>query len=350
MLKTANIRNLTVFKQADLEFSPGLNVIVGENGSGKSHLLKALYTLIATSAQEGLKAQPGTPTKTGLQKAFADKLITVMRPESLGRLARRKQGRERCELKLTFETAPLETGISFATSSKSEVQVDSLPAIWQEKAPVFIPTREVLSQYHWLPQLYRTAHVDIEENLIDLCDLLGALALKGPREKTISRLVSPLEDAMGGKVELDKNGRFYLAIKGTGRMEMPLVAEGLRKLAMVARLISTGSLLDKGYLFWDEPEANLNPKLIKVIAALLMDLSEHGIQIIVATHSLFLLRELDILSGQENYKYLSKRYFALGNSENGTRVEQGNTLDDISTLIMLDEELLQSDRFMESQE
>ena len=133
-------------------------------------------------------------------------------------------------------------------------------------------------------------------------------------------------------------------------MEMPLVAEGLRKLAMVARLISTGSLLDKGYLFWDEPEANLNPKLIKVIAALLMDLSEHGIQIIVATHSLFLLRELDILSGQENYKYLSKRYFALGNSENGTRVEQGNTLDDISTLIMLDEELLQSDRFMESQE
>ena len=32
-------------------------------------------------------------------------------------------------------------------------------------------------------------------------------------------------------------------------MEIPLVAEGLRKLAMLARLIITGSLLDKGYLF-----------------------------------------------------------------------------------------------------
>lgn len=351
MLKTATIRNLTVFKQADLEFSPGLNVIVGENGSGKSHLLKALYALIATSAQEGLKAQSDTPTKTGLQKAFADKLITVMRPESLGRLARRKQGRERCELKLTFKSAALKTGISFATSSKSEVQVDSLPTAWQGKAPVFIPTREVLSQYHWLPQLYRTAHVDIEENLIDLCDLLGALTLKGPRARNISQLLEPLEEAMNGKIELDKNGRFYLAIKGAGRMEMPLVAEGLRKLAMVARLISTGSLLDKGYLFWDEPEANLNPKLIKVVAALLMDLSRHGIQIIVATHSLFLLRELDILSSQEEFKALRKRYFALGDSEeNGTVIEQGETIDDISTLIMLDEELLQSDRFMESQE
>ncbi|WP_281258757.1 hypothetical protein [Avibacterium endocarditidis] len=43
-------------------------------------------------------------------------------------------------------------------------------------------------------------------------------------------------------------------------MEIPLVAEGLRKLAMVARLVATGTLLDKGCLFWDEPEANLNPK------------------------------------------------------------------------------------------
>lgn len=323
MLKTANIRNLTVFKQADLEFSPGLNVIVGENGSGKSHLLKALYALIATSAQEGLKAQSGTPTKTGLQKIFADKLITVMRPESLGRLARRKQGRERCELKLTFESASLETGISFATSSKSEVQVDHLPTVWQDKAPIFIPTREVLSQYHWLPQLYRTAHVDIEENLIDLCDLLGALTLKGPREKTIARLVSPLEDAMGGKVELDKNGRFYLAIKGTGRMEMPLVAEGLRKLAMIARLISTGSLLDKGYLFWDEPEANLNPKLIKIVAALLLELSQHGIQVVVATHSFFLLKELDMFSRQRN---LPVRYLGLYTSAEGTAIQQTEQL------------------------
>ena len=30
---------------------------------------------------------------------------------------------------------------------------------------------------------------------------------------------------------------------------MPLVAEGWRKLAMIAQLIATGSLLDKGCLF-----------------------------------------------------------------------------------------------------
>jgi predicted ATPase len=297
-------------------------VIVGENGSGKSHLLKVLYALIAASAQEGARPliddQARTSTKTGLQRVFADKLMGVLRPESLDRLARRKPGRERCELTVEFAAASFKTAISFATSSKTEVKVDHLPAAWQDKAPVFIPAREVLSQYHGLPQLYRTTHVDIEENLIDLCDLLGALALKGAREKTIAKLVAPLEYAMGGKVLLDKNGRFYL-VTTSGNMEMPLLAEGLRKLAMVARLISTGSLLDKGYLFWDEPESNLNPKLIKVVAALLLDLSQHGIQVMVATHSFFLLKELDMLSRQRTQPV---RYMGLFEGEEGTEVQQ----------------------------
>lgn len=341
MLTRVSIRNLTAFKQADLEFSSGLNVIVGENSSGKSHLLKAIYALIGTSAQEGLRAQGEAPTKTLLQKAFADKLIGVLRPESLGRLARRKQGRERCEITLKFKDSGLDTQVSFATNSKSDVQVDTLPTDWQDKSPVYLPTREVLSQYHWLPQLYRTAHVDVEENLIDLCDLLGALAIRGPRESTVNKLVQPLEEAMGGKVVLDQNGRFYLKVEGTGTMEMPLVAEGLRKLAMVARLISTGSLLDKGYLFWDEPEANLNPKLLKVIAALLLNLSEHGIQIFVATHSFFLLKELDILSRQRRKPM---RYMGLSNTEEGVQIQQVDALAELEDLVALDEELAQYDR------
>lgn len=349
MLKQANLRNLTVFPQADLTFSSGLNVIVGENGSGKSHLLKSIYALIATSAQEGLNPLSEAPTKTLLQKAFAEKLINVMRPESLGRLARRKQGRERCEIDLVFADSGLNTQVSFATNSKSDVQIDSLPEKWQDKAPVFLPTREVLSSYHWMNNLYRTAHVDIEENLIDLCDLLGAPAVKGPREKKVAELVQPLEEAMGGKVVLDQNGRFYLQIPGKGKMEMPLVAEGLRKLAMVARLISTGSLLDKGYLFWDEPEANLNPRLIKVVARLLLSLSAHGIQVIVATHSLFLLRELEILSYQQKGKKADQRFFALCEIDEGMQVEQGNSIEDLQTLVLLDEEMIQSDRFMETQ-
>ena len=347
MLKRLELDNLTLFPQARLDFAPGLNVIVGENGTGKSHLLKVAYSVIANAYEQGNEPSVTDPTKALLQKGIADKLIKVFRPESLGRLASRRQGAQTCKVSVAFEQSALDTAFSFSTRSQTEVKIDGLPGAWQEKAPVFMPTRELLSQYHWLLPLYESRHVDIEEHHIDLCKLLGAPAIKGPREKTVAELVAPLEEAMGGKVVLDKNGRFYLRIPGQGNLEMPLVAEGLRKLAMLARLITTGSLLDKGYLFWDEPEANLNPKLIKLVARAAFALSQQGIQVVIATHSLFLLKELELLARGAQSEDVPQRYFALVNGPDGVQVEQGSRVDDLQTLVLLDEELAQSDRYLE---
>jgi DNA repair ATPase RecN len=50
MLTSLRLRNFTVFTAAEFQFASGLNVIVGENGSGKSHVLKTAYTVAAVSA------------------------------------------------------------------------------------------------------------------------------------------------------------------------------------------------------------------------------------------------------------------------------------------------------------
>lgn len=349
MLQSMMIRNLTVFPEADLQFSPQINVIVGENGTGKSHLLKVAYAVLAASAEEGRKPNAPLPTKTLLQVRLAEKLIAVLRPETLGRLARRKQGRERCELCLDFVDARLNLAFSFATMSKSEVGIEQLPAVWVEKAPVFLPTRELLTLYPGFVSVYENHYLEFEETWRDTCLLLGAPTLRGPKEKRVKEWLAPLEQAMGGALELDRNGRFYLNIPGQGRMEMPLVAEGLRKLAMLARLIATGSVLDKGCLFWDEPEANLNPKLIKQVANTVLQLGQSGIQVFIATHSLFLLRELHILLQNPTFKEVRARFFGLRSSDEGVIVSQGETVDDIGAITALDEELSQSDRYLESE-
>lgn len=349
MLQSMMIRNLTVFPEADLQFSPQINVIVGENGTGKSHLLKVAYAVLAASAEEGRKPNAPLPTKTLLQVRLAEKLIAVLRPETLGRLARRKQGRERCELRLDFVDARLNLAFSFATMSKSEVGIEQLPAVWVEKAPVFLPTRELLTLYPGFVSVYENHYLEFEETWRDTCLLLGAPTLRGPKEKRVKEWLAPLEQAMGGAIELDRNGRFYLNLPGQGRMEMPLVAEGLRKLAMLARLIATGSVLDKGCLFWDEPEANLNPKLIKQVANTVLQLGQSGIQVFIATHSLFLLRELHILLQNPTFKEVRARFFGLRSSDEGVIVSQGKTVDDIGAITALDEELSQSDRYLESE-
>lgn len=343
MLKSLTTRNFTVFREAEFVFGRHLNVLVGENGAGKTHVLKLIYALLAASWETGRRADGSPPTKAALQPKLAEKLVSVFRPEALGRLARRRQGRERCDVALHHDDPTLDLGFNFSTHSKSEVLIEDLPTEWLDTAPAYLPTRELLTIYPGFVSIYDNHYLEFEETWRDTCVLLGAPLRRGVKERRIQELLEPLEEAMGGSVELDKNGRFYLRIS-SGRMEMSLVAEGLRKLAMLARLVATGALLDKGFLFWDEPEANLNPRVIKRVARSIVGLSQGGIQVFIATHSLFLLRELEMsLAGVE----LDARFIGLHFSEDGVVVQQGPSTADMGSIAVLDEELEQSDRFLE---
>lgn len=343
MLNKAVIKNFGPLPNGEYQFAPGLNVVVGENGLGKSQLLKLLYSV--------LKVNSTTKefTKSELQKAYADKLIGVLRPDALGRLVKRKQGRERCEVRVDTLDAALCSAFSFASQAKSEVQVDQAPTGTLNQAPAYIPTRELVTLCPWFGPLYDNYHLRFEESWRDTVSLLSAPSVKGPRERKAAALLQPLESAMGGRVVVDSGtGEFYLNIPGEGNVEMPLVAEGLRKLAMLARLISTGVLLDKGYLFWDEPETNLNPKLIKVLARSILTLCQQGIQVFIATHSYFLLKELDLLSQQIG---VQQRLLSLVASGDGGAVtlQQADRLLDLETVVALDEELAQYDRELQGQ-
>lgn len=341
------LKNFTAFKEAEFSFTPGLNVIVGENGTGKSHVLKVAYSAIYACGKGNNVLNEAGPTKAHLQLALADKLNAVFKPDSLGRLVRRDhKGRKRCEVEVVFSHPSNHLVFSFSTVSKTDIVMDALPSKWIEMRPVYIPTRELLTIYPGFVSLYETTHLSFDETWRDTCILLGAPLARGPRVKEMKKLLDPLEDAMGGKVELTENGGFYLNIAGLN-MEMHLVAEGLRKFAMIARLIATGSLIDKGFLFWDEPEANLNPKILKVIARTVLELSKSGIQIFIASHSLFLLRELDILLQKSEYRETKTRFFGLHRDKDTLIVRQGDTMDDIGMIDVLEESLSQSDRYLE---
>ncbi|WP_126448226.1 AAA family ATPase [Sulfuricystis multivorans] len=338
MLKNTSFQSLTTVPDGTWEFSPGLNVIIGENGTGKTHVLKAVYSLLK------VQADSMNLTKSALEKAYAQKLVRVFRAESLGRLARRKQGRTRCELALQFDDAALDAKVGFATNAKSQVEVTQPPRKRLDKSPAYLPTRELVTLAPWFVALYDNYHLEFEETWRDTVSLLGAPALRGPREQRIAQMLEPMEKAMGGWVDVDSaTGRFYLKIPGEGRMEMPLVAEGLRKIAMLARLISTGVLLDKGYLFWDEPETNLNPRLVRVVAQSIVALPAQGIQVFLATHSLFLLRELEIELAARS---VGARFFALASGDDGVSLSQADRLAEVEPIVALDESLAQADRYM----
>ena len=343
-VKSLSIRNFTVFADEKIDIGRHLNVVVGENGSGKTHLLKLIYSILSACSLP--KTTSEKPTKNYLQKTIAEKLVGAFRPDSLGRLVRRKQGRGRCDVELSLSDKQNVT-FDFATQSKSDVGLSKAFEQWHLPQSVSLPAHELLSLYPGFVSLYEERHIEYDETCRDLCLLLGRPPRKGQRLSKINELLAPLEKSMNGQIVLEKNGRFYLNL-ATGKMEIPLVAEGLRKLGTLTQLIVNGSLIENGFLFWDEPEANLNPRLIKCIAQTILDISKGGVQTFIATHSLFFMRQLYILLSQNDYKSLDVRFVGLHRGEDGSfYIKQGTTADDIGDIPALEEDLKQMDNLME---
>lgn len=353
MIKNLKLKGFTLFQSANLDFARGINVIIGSNGTGKSHLLKLAYTATRWSQEMALRtAKQGRPDKATMQKELGGKLVRVFRPDQLGRLTSRGQGRKRAEIQVTFAQRPKAAfKFSFATNSSTDVTLDKPPEEFFNGGAVFFPTKEMLSMFPGFAALYDNVSIEIDETYADLCRALEVPLLRGPRFREIDKLLSPLEEVLGGSIK-NENGRFYLVQKGSGKFEISLVAEGFRKLGTVAYLLANGSLSNQSVLFWDEPETNLNPAYMSKVAEMLVRVAENGTQVFIATHSLFMLRELSMLT-----KEVESRFFALSEKtadlsadweSRSTLVTQGDSAEEIEPIAALDAEIEQGDRYMNS--
>ncbi len=92
--------------------------------------------------------------------------------------------------------------------------------------------------------------------------------------------------------------RFYYKPTAGRMLEAELAAEGYRKLAMLQILLQNGRIRPgvSGPLFWDEPESNLNPALIKNLVDVLLKLVRNGQSVFLATHDYVFLKWLDLLN------------------------------------------------------
>ena len=65
--RTLEIRDFTCFHEARFDFGPGINVFVGENGVGKTHVLKLLYA-VQTSKTDSANQSPKLSTIFNVSK------------------------------------------------------------------------------------------------------------------------------------------------------------------------------------------------------------------------------------------------------------------------------------------
>jgi predicted ATPase len=331
MIQRLTLNSFTNFSSNQFAFSKGINVFIGKNGTGKTHILKSIAATISAN-EEFLDST--SQAKDKFENLIAEKMIGYFKPEQLGRLVKRQPGRSVAQLELVAKKVELK--YSFATSSKANVKIEKNDGIGKINS-LYIPPREMFSLYEGFLGLVKNREISFDETYIMLAKALDAPVLKGPRFEKVKDLIEPLENALDIKV-MKENGRFYIK-DINGKMEAHLVAEGLRKLASIMYLILNGELSKNSVLFWDEPESNLNPALITVVANFIKLLAEQEVQVFIATHDYLLTHLLSLYAEYRKIENTPEmKFFCLSKDAAGSVVvEEGETLLQINNNPILEE-------------
>lgn len=335
MITKLDIRNFTVFSELSIDFSPKINVIIGENGTGKTHLLKAAYGLCSGSTL--FKSKPDI-SKDDVEVALTSKLLRLFMPldDKLGKM--RRQGvAENAQLEAQF-ALDQKVAVTFHANSKSLAIQENVNYEQYQAEALFIPTKEVLSLVKGMNDPshdQRTVELIFDAGYTDLASTLMQPGHDDPETRIdldprFGSIVPKLVNLIGGRYQWNDGGFCFQS----GRYEdladpnrskakaaqmyqdatltrfIPtkdplyagsMTAEGFRKIGILHRLLCNGTLNPgvSGPLFWDEPESNLNPKLMSRLVEALLELARNGQQIILATHDYVLLKWFDLLMDKD---------------------------------------------------
>ena len=145
--------------------------------------------------------------------------------------------------------------------------------------------------------LYEKYGLSFDQSYQDICLLLDLPEIRRETLHEKSKwAMAEIEAICGGRFVFYGGGKVTFKTDNA-EYSANAMAEGFRKAGMLSRLLETGAIQPgvSGPLFWDEPETNLNPKLMKLLVKILLELSRNGQQVILATHDYVLLKWFDLL-------------------------------------------------------
>jgi predicted ATPase len=270
------IKDFLVFKgEFSAEFSPGVNVIIGGNGTGKTTLLKLIY--------QNLKSKFITPNPNTTDAAL---LENYFRQYGMGTYIKENVSMNDFQLKINgiVENAPINC--------------------------IFIPANEILTYAKSLLALNNERYIPFDQTEIDILSKAELGVTKKVTPNAV-KLMDRLRDIIGGEVVYE-NDEFFIN-RGGKLTPFGFEAGGYKKLGLLWKLLRNGMLEDGTYLFWDEPENNINPELIPVVVDTLLELAKGGVQVFVTSHDEIMARYFDIREDRA----INVEFHGMKKTENG---------------------------------
>jgi energy-coupling factor transporter ATP-binding protein EcfA2 len=266
-INSKKIKNFTVFKDVKIDFSPGINIFIGENGTGKTQLLKLIYAGNYFHAR----------------KSFVAIVDLFGRYFSV----------RNCDL--LINGIKHSWGISVINGVNQTLDAKVELSISEEKPSVFIPAKEVLSfsKITKVAEDYRIS-LNLDHTMTEIIRLAENI-LPDKLPTFVLEVAQKLESIIGGKVFYDDNDQtFWIHKEGGEKIPFRSEAEGFDKLGLLWQLLMNRSIKESSVLLWDEPEANISRKHTADVVDTLLELSRHGVQVFLATHDYNLMKYFSV--------------------------------------------------------
>lgn len=307
MIKQFNLQYFQGIREMQSPDLPGITVFIGKNDTGKTGLLKLLYATVKSLEVYSRKQQGGTGE--AFRKVLAEKLWGVFEPSrnGLGSLVTKKSrdketsARERLvfDLQLHHDQLQYEQSLRFSFSESTNDTInectEQVSLAPEQFRSLFIPPKEVLTGFRAIravrDTLFSTGFDDTYQ------DLIKALSLPVARERgkdSLQEVNDQLEKLLGGTLEQTPNYDDFIFKRGRAEFGMSQTAEGIKKIGLLTTLIRNRQINSHTVLFMDEPETTLHPFACRELVRLLVAMANTGVQIFLASHSYFILKQLHI--------------------------------------------------------
>lgn len=285
------MNNFGMIKEFNCDQFSNINLIIGENGTGKTFLLKALYS--AVKAMEEYKRGDDITPMNGV---LSEKLRWVFQVEKLGDMVARTT-----EESLEFQMRLGQSGIGyqFSKSATSKVGMIGVPDLGKEGNSVFIPAKEVLSLFS---VILKSREIDkafgFDDTYYDLAKALRISPSRGRNYTVFAESRKVVNNVIDGRVDYDENsGKWYYRNKKNQKFSIGATSEGVKKIAIMDRLLANGYLNANSIIFIDEIESALHPKAICQFLDMIDNIAnEMGLQVFITSHSYFVIKKLLLIA------------------------------------------------------
>lgn len=296
MISEVHLEQFAIFEEFQWDRLGSINLVIGENDTGKSHLLKMLYT-VARSLQEYEQKKSGEAPSWA--EVLSKKLGWVFQPPgspgfNIGKLVRK--GGEGLDVSMRVHGELVH--FSFSKDTTKEIRnVSKSPKPGDEVSTLFFPPKEVLTPRKAIITMREQQQIPgFSETYYDLAKALGHETTRGRIQQNLQEVLDQLENLFTGRIEWENGDFMFKRGAGPKKFSMSQTAEGVKKISLLTRLIRNRNITDGSTLFFDEPAAHLHPQATLDFVRMLYEMSKADIQLFIATHSYVVLKQFELLA------------------------------------------------------